>query len=297
MGTSSNQNQKSASPPGTPLRDYDGDTPMTNATPFGATTQGTRQSPSTVNTPMPAPRRSLLARSIQTEYIATPRSSRASSTSSTDSVPIEATPGMVPRSSRIGNNPHAATARSQTSGQQQRTPPPRYAQPATPYPAGGSTSTSTPSLPGLPTTTPLRASLSSLASSTSSFRSSVLAGERPMPETPAAATMGTPQEMPERRRSSRFVPRDSLGVISPTNPTHRRASALFQPQSAAAREAEAEVEAEEMDKEKEKARRSSAAAAAASLKKKDKKEEEKAGAEKDKDVDMEGEKDGAEFEN
>lgn len=34
------------------------------------------------------------------------------------------------------------------------------------------------------------------------------------------------------------VPRESLSAITPTNPTHRRASALFQSQSAAAREAE-----------------------------------------------------------
>ncbi|KAI0884249.1 uncharacterized protein GGS22DRAFT_194812, partial [Annulohypoxylon maeteangense] len=226
MADSPKENKKPAPLPSSPLREYEGDTPMTDASPLN-TVQGSRTRPSPADTPVRAPRTSLSGHQYVNEYIATPRNSRSSSTSSTGGDPIVPTPGMVPRSRTSIN----------TAGQ--RTPTQGAAQPLTPYPG---TDASTPGLPAMSTMTP-GTGISSLASS-SSFRSSVLAGERPMPETPAQATTGTPKEMPERRRSTRFRPRDSVGVITPTNPTHRRASALFQSQSDAAREADAVREAD-----------------------------------------------------
>ncbi|KAI1093909.1 hypothetical protein F5B19DRAFT_490949 [Rostrohypoxylon terebratum] len=207
---------------------YDGqaDTIMRDVSPrMRSNTQGPRPIPSPLRNV--AFRRSLQA---QSEYIATPRRSRADSTSSTDSLPLIPTPGMVPRSRLSASN----SGTQQQAGQ--RTP----TRPALSVAAGTSAAelASTPGLPALPHSLTPRASLASSITSSSSFRSSVLAGELPMPETPAQAKIGTPKEVPERRRSNRFLPRESLGPITPTNPTHRRASAIFQSHSAAFREAE-----------------------------------------------------------
>ncbi|KAI1446895.1 hypothetical protein F5Y02DRAFT_416339 [Annulohypoxylon stygium] len=225
MASPRKEKKKSESPQRIP-RDDEGDTLMSDASPrVRNNTQGAR--------PMRSPMtRIALRRSIQaqSEHIETPRRSRADSTSSTDSLPLIPTPGMVPRSRLSASN-----SRIQQQAEQ-RTP----SRPAQPVAAGtdAAGSTSTPGLPALPHSMTPRVTLSSSVASSSSFRSSVLAGELPMPETPAQAKIGTPKEVPERRRSNRFIPRESLSAITPTNPTHRRASALFQSQSAAAREAE-----------------------------------------------------------
>ncbi|KAI1458909.1 hypothetical protein F4805DRAFT_106549 [Annulohypoxylon moriforme] len=184
MARPSQQNKKPAPPPGSPIRDQDGDTPMANATPTKAAQEARERSSSILETPTRAPRSSLLGRSLPKEDITTPRRLRSTSTASSINEAIVPTPGMVPRSRSAKNNQSMPPSTPQRG-------------------AKTSTSTATPGLPALPPSMTPGMGLSSLASS-SSFRSSVLAGERPMPETPAKATMGTPKEMPERRRSTRF---------------------------------------------------------------------------------------------
>ncbi|KAI1101971.1 hypothetical protein F4804DRAFT_334778 [Jackrogersella minutella] len=205
--------QQAAQPPvASPRRDDDVvDTHMTDAspsvnpsTPDRSPSERTASQEPAHNTP------------VRGEYIATPRSARSSSVGSTSQV--APTPGMAPRerfSSTISRplNPLAMSfiPRSVPGG----------TGPATPVRGHGLSAT------------PQGSAL--LTPTVSSFRTSVLAGERPAPATPAQAVI-TADKVPEpgRRRSNRVLPPGEHGrPISPTNPTHRRASALFRPSTLA----------------------------------------------------------------